>query len=84
MTKTRGNLTIEDIKIGDIHYEFDYGFGIKCEVLTTPIRNNDKQWTWLSKNVNTGEEIEYLVTEGFEHYGPKLYNYEAYIVEKWI
>lgn len=84
MTKTRGNLIIENIKIGDIHYEFDYGFGIKSVVLTTPVRNNENQWTWTSKNVYTGEEIEYLVTEGFEHYGPKIYDYEAYKVKKWM
>lgn len=84
MTTTRGNIIIENIKIGDIHYEFDYGFGIKCEVLTLPVRNDDGQWEWKSKNLNTGEKIDYLITEGFEHYGPKLYDYKAYIVEKWI
>lgn len=84
MTKTKGNIIIENIKIGDIHYEFDYGFGTKCEVLTLPIRSSNGKWEWKSKNLITGEEIDYLVTEGFEHYGPKLYDYEAYKINKWI
>ena len=84
MTKTKGNIIIENIKIGDIHYEFDYRFGIKCEVLTLPIRSSDGQWKWKSKNLFTGKEIDYLITEGLEHYGPKLYDYEAYKINKWI
>jgi hypothetical protein len=30
MTRTRGNVIIENIKVGDIHYEYELGLGIKC------------------------------------------------------
>ncbi len=85
---TKGGIVLEDIKIGDIHYEFEYGFGIKCEVITQPERienGGDVQWKWKSRNVNNPEkEINYLVTEGFSHYGPNLYDYEAYTGIKYI
>ena len=84
-TKTQGNVIVENINVGDIHYEYSYGFGIECEVITKPIRSEDGQWTWKSKNVKTNKEINYLVTEDLSHYAPKLYDYKAYSKGvKWI
>jgi len=82
-TLTKGNIVVEEIKVGDIHYEFEYGMGVKLEVLTLPVLENDS-WTWKSKNVRTGEEVLYTVVKGFEHYGPNLYDYEAYTVNCWL
>ena len=83
-THTRGNVIVEDIKIGDIHYEYGrYGVGIKVEVITKPVRDEDGMWAWKSKNLNSGEEIEYGVNEKYVHYGPNLYDYEAYNVKIW-
>jgi len=83
-TYTKGGLLIEEIKIGDIHYEYDYGRGIKCEVITLPILNESGQYEWNSVNVNTGDNINYLVDPKFPHYSPNLYNYEAYKVNTYI
>ena len=83
-THTKGNVIVENIKIGDIHYEYEYGLGIKSEVLTLPENDGDGWWSWKSRNVNTGKEIEYGVREGFSHYAVNLYDYEAYQVEKYI
>lgn len=83
-TMTKGNVIVEDIKIGDIHYEFGYGMGIKCKVLTLPVRDESGYWTWKSKNIKTGSEITYGVREGLSHYAPNLYDYEAYSVKHWI
>lgn len=83
-TLTRGNVIVEDIKIGDIHYEFNYGVGIKCEVITLPIRNPDGLWEWKSRNINSGKEISYAVLEGMSHYASNLYTYEAYKVKIWM
>ena len=82
MTYTKGNVIVENIKIGDIHYEYEMGLGIKCEVITQPERSDEGYWSWKSKNLNTGVEIDYGVTEKFAHYGPNLYDYEAYKVSK--
>ena len=83
-TRTRGNVIVENIKIGDIHYEYDLGFGIKCEVIKQPTLE-DGVWDWQSKNLNTGRIIDYRISDvnsenyGFsQQFGVKLYDYEAY------
>lgn len=87
MTRTKGNVIVEEIQVGDIHYEFEYGIGIKCEVISKPVRtvNEDGEgvWTWKAKNLTTMKEINYLVTEGYEHYSSNLYDYNAYNVKEF-
>lgn len=88
-THTKGNVIVEDIKVGDIHYEYELGLGIKCEVLTLPVRNEFPNetagyWSWTSKNLTTGRTIEYGVSEEYPHYGPNLYDYPAYNVKHYI
>jgi len=83
-TYTKGNVIVEDIKVGDIHYEFDYNLGIKCEVITLPKKKKSGSWYWESKNLTTGEIINYAVNPKYSHYGPNLYDYEAYRVKKYI
>jgi len=84
ITRTKGNIIVEDIKMGDIHYEYEYGIGIKCEVISLPVRDDDGYWTWKSKSLNTGKIIDYGVTEGMSHYAPNLYDYEAYKVKYYL
>lgn len=83
-TMTKGNVIVENIKIGDIHYEFEYGVGIKCEVITLPVRDDKGYWTWKSRNIKSGVIIIYGVTEGLSHYSSNLYDYEAYSVRHWV
>ena len=83
-TLTKGDVVVEDIKIGDIHYEFDYGLGVKSEVITTPVRDDRGYWSWKSKNTKTGDIIDYGVTEDLSHYAPNLYTYEAYTGIKYV
>ena len=80
-TRTRGNVIVEDIKVGDIHYEYEYDMGIKVEVISLPVRSEDGQWNWQSKQLSTGKIIDYMVHEEYSHYAPKLYDYEAYQVK---
>ena len=84
MTHTKGNVIVEQIKVGDIHYEYEYGIGIKCEVLTKPTLDEDGNWIWKSKNVTSGAEINYLVNPKYTHYSSNLYDYEAYTVKHYI
>ena len=74
---TRGDVIVNEIKIGDVHYEYDLGAEIKTEVLTKPERDTDGYWTWKSRD-RRGNIINYGVHERFAHYGPKLYTYRAY------
>lgn len=84
MTHTKGNIIVEEIKVGDIHYEYEYGLGIKCKVITKPTLNEDKQWEWESENLKTGKKINYLVDPDYPHYSSNLYDYEAYKVKHYI
>ena len=77
-TFTKGNVIVEDIKVGDIHYEFDYNLAVKVEVLTLPKQDKDGLWEWKSKNVKSGKIVDYAVNGKYSHYGPNLYDYEAY------
>ena len=83
-TFTKGNIIVENIKVGDIQYEFEYGMGIKSEVVTLPVRDEDGYWTWKNKSCSTGAEISYGVREGMSHYSANLYDYEAYKVNTWL
>ena len=82
MTNTKGNIIVEDIKVGDIHYEFDYGCCIKSKVLTLPVSTTQEDgtiyWSWKSEKIPGGRIITYGASEGYSHYGPNLYDYEAY------
>ena len=83
-TYTKGNVIIEDINIGDIHYEYEYNLGIKSKVLTKPFLNLEGNWEWKSENLLTGKIIDYLVNPKYAHYSANLYDYAAYEVEKYI
>lgn len=83
-TLTKGNVIVENIKLGDIHYEFEYAVGVKCEVISLPVRDEEGYWTWVSKNLKSERLIKYGVSEGTTYYGPNLYDYEAYKVKYWI
>lgn len=77
-THTKGNIIVEDIEIGDIHYEFELNCCVKSVVITKPSRDDDGVWSWKSKGVKHGKIINYSVNEKYQHYGPNLYDYEAY------
>jgi hypothetical protein len=81
---TKGNVIVNDIKVGDIHYEYEFGIGIKSEVISEPVRSPDGYWVWKSRNLNTGKIIDYGISERYPHYGPNLYDYEAYTVKIYI
>lgn len=77
-TLTGGNVIVEDIKIGDIHYECEYGCCFTSEVISLPAFDG-KGYSWKSKSVKNPEKVqEYYVTVGMSHYAPKLYDYLPY------
>lgn len=83
-TRTKGNVIVEQIEVGDILYEFEYGTGVEVEVLTKPELNDEGNYVWKAKNTKNGEEIRYLVNPKYPHYAPNLYDYKAYRVNHWI
>lgn len=91
---TKGNVIVNNIKIGDIHFEYEYGMAIKSRVITLPQSTKHEDgsvyWSWTSQHILAdGTEvkddvIQYGVTEGMSHYGPNLYDYEAYQVKRYV
>jgi hypothetical protein len=79
---TKGNIEVQDIKIGDIHYEYSYNFYMKVEVISLPVStpNSDgtPYWSWQSKVIKSENIIDYGVDPEYSHFGPNLYDYPAY------
>jgi len=84
MTFTQGNIIVENIKIGDIHYEFFYSFGVKSQVLSLPTRTPDGIWHWRALNLTTNKEFDYVVNEKYSHYSVNLYDSIVYDVNIWL
>lgn len=66
----------KDMNVGDMFYECDLGYNFEMVVAEKPIKIENK-WEWTATN-RQGKIVEYLVTEGFEHYGPNIYKYPQY------
>lgn len=75
----KGNVIINKIKIGDVHYEYNYGLCIKSKVISEPVRDEEGLWTWQSENLTGKGIINYGQHEDYAHYGINLYDFEAYI-----
>jgi hypothetical protein len=81
-TRTRGNVDVRNIKIGDIHFEYSEGYMVKSQVLTTPVLDT-QEWSWRARNLQSGEIIDYQVcARGL--YAPNLFDYEAFSGYKQI
>lgn len=78
MTYTKGNVIVEDIKKGDIHYEYELGICVKSKVLNAPVKGDDGNWEWISEQIPGGKKIEYVVNPEYPQYSVNLYDYEAY------
>lgn len=74
--RTKGNVLVDNIKVGDILYEEAYGYEIATKVITQPNRNEEGYWTWQSEVLNNKDNIiTYGVHEKYPHYAPALYDY---------
>lgn len=81
---TKGNVEVQNIKIEDILYEYEYGMGIKSKVISLPKETLEGYWEWQNQVESTGKIINYGVNEKYSHYSPNLYDYEAYTVKELI
>ena len=70
-------MNYKDLEIGDVFYECQSGHNLKMTVKTAPVIK-DGQMTWIAQNT-LGDEVDYLVTEGLERYGPRLYDSPQYV-----
>lgn len=76
-TYTKGNVIVEEIKVGDIHYEYEWGVELKTTVQTLPVLKDGK-YTWKSIT-DEGKIINYVVDPKYPScYSVNLYDYQAY------
>ena len=73
---------IPSLKVGDIFYECGGGMNLEARVTEAPVEQEGhggrRQWRWKAINTQNGQEIDYLLTEGLSHYGPRLYRGPQY------
>lgn len=73
---------ISSLAIGDIIYECEMGMNIEARVTSSPTEtttdDGKRQWRWTAENTQNGKVINYLLTEGMSHYGPRLYRMPQY------
>ena len=72
---------IASFSIGDVFYECEAGFNIEARVTSVPVETDfdgKRQFSWAAENTQTGENIDYLWTDGLSHYGPRLYPHPQY------
>ena len=80
-TKTNGNIIVENINVGDVHYEHRNGLCVKSVVTSKPTLNDDGFWVWESKNVFSGEILKYNASGTYTEYNPVIYDHENGISE---
>lgn len=73
---------IMSLSVGDVFYECEGGMNLESRVTEAPVETKGyegrKKWTWKAVNTQNGGEINYLLTEGLSHYGPRLYRQPQY------
>jgi hypothetical protein len=62
MTKTNGNVVVEDIGIGDIHEEKLRKISIQVKVTTLPVKKGI-YWRWEAIELSTNAKIEYVACD---------------------
>lgn len=84
VTRTRGDIIINDLKIGDIVWECEYGTCEAFEITTKP-EVKDEVWHWKARHCKTDKIIDYSMADANSEngkynsqFGLKLYSYEAY------
>lgn len=73
------------LKVGDIIFECEMGLNIKAKVLSVPVEGKSqgepdrRTLKWDAENTEDKTHIGYFVTEGYMHYGPRLYTEPQYL-----
>lgn len=66
----------KDLNVGDVFYEFAFGKNLEMTVVEE-VTHEYGQYRWVTEDKN-GERFDYLITDGYEHYGPKIYSMPVY------
>jgi len=80
-TMTKGNVIIEELKIGDTIYEYNTGLHCESIVMNLPVLEGDI-YSWYAKEKTTNRIIHYKQNVKYPHYGLNIYTYPAYVKVK--
>src|SRR5438128_990324 len=74
---------LSKMKIGDVFYECEMGLNIRSRVMSEPVVSNDgyegrRVLRWAAENTEDGSSVDYMLTEGLDHYGPRIYDAPQY------
>jgi len=74
---------LAQMKVGDVFFECEYGANIRARVTEAPVASNDgvdgkRVLRWKAENTENSEPIDYMLTEGLDHYGPRIYSEAQY------
>lgn len=73
----------KNAKVGDVFWEKHLRFTVTSPVEVTETMITDKkrkQYRWKAVCDNSFHETDYLITEGYEHYGPEVYTTQMYVI----
>lgn len=67
----------KSLQAGDTFFESGYGEELELVVTedtqTVTLNDGTVQYRWKAHPVGSSSIIDYLITEGYEHYGPKVF-----------
>lgn len=81
MTSIKDN-EVPLLAVGEVFYECEAGMNIEARVISIPVEDagvdGKRRWSWKAENTQNGSVIDYVLTEGLSHYGPRLYRTPEY------
>jgi len=80
---------LKKLEMHEIFWESNQYYNAEYKVSSLPIENysdglESKQLRWSGIDINTGEEVQFLITEKLTHYGPSIYSLPTYVHPKKI
>jgi len=66
------SLKFSELHVGDRIFEEYFRTSYEVEVLTEPDFDPTDGGKWCFKGMTVSGEIDFMMTEGLEHYGPRL------------
>lgn len=71
---------MKNMKVGEVYYESNQYSNTKFTIIVKPTEIIGEMTQLVFKgSVKEREDVNFLVTKGLEHYGPKIYKQPAYV-----
>jgi hypothetical protein len=71
------NIKPQDIKVGTVFFECQYGTNIHATATSEPVQDEHGAYRWTAVD-DAGTEINYMLNQNYSAYGPRLYTAPQY------